>query len=128
MASKHVIKLSDTEAVVKCYITDPAGGTVDISLVNDLTSPTQILNGQTIDVGIQELFWGAKKDKQIDITRIVDANANTVHNHYFLTNSGSYDFVGFVDNIYSDKNIRITGDGAFHVILKLRKTKGWTKL
>lgn len=128
MASIHLIKLTDTEAVVKCYITDPAGGTLDISLTNDLTSHTQVLNGQTIDVGIQEIFWGAKKDKQIDITRITDVNANTVHGHYFLTNSGSYDFVGFVDNVYPDKDIRITGDGAFHVILKLRKTKGWTKL
>ena len=127
MANKHFIKLSDTEVVVKAYITDPSGGTVDISLQNDLTATTQTWLGNPV-VGIQEIYWGAKKDKQIDITRIVDAEANTVHGHYFLINAGYYDFVGFVDNVYSDKNIRITGDGAFHVIMKLRKTKGWTNL
>lgn len=128
MALKHVLKLTDTEAVLKCYLTDPAGGTIDISLETDLTAPNQILNGETLDVGIQEIFWGAKKDKQIDITRLITSANNEVHSHYYLTNSGSYDFVGFVDNVYSNKDIRITADGACHVILKLRKTKGWTKL
>lgn len=127
MAEKHVIKLSDTEVVVKCYITDSAGGTIDISLQNDLTAPTQTYLGNPI-VGIQEIYWGAKKDKQIDISRIITPANNEIHGHYYLTNSGYYDFVGFVDNVYPDKDFRITGDGAFHVIMKLRKTKGWTNL
>lgn len=127
MASKHFIKLSDTEVVVKAYITNPAGGTVDISLQDDLTAPTQVWTGNPV-VGIQEIYWGAKKDKQIDITRIINPGTGEVHGHYYLINAGYYDFVGFVDSIYSDKDIRITGDGAFHVVIKLRKTKGWTNL
>lgn len=127
MAEKHFIKLSDTEVVVKCYKTDAQGGTIDISLQDDLTAPTQTFLGNP-DVGIQEIFWGAKKDKQIDITRLITSANNEVHGHYYLINSGYYDFVGFVDNVYPEKDIRITGDGPFHVILKLRKTKGWTNL
>jgi hypothetical protein len=125
MALKHVIKLTDTEAVVKVYLTNSAGGTVDISLETDLTAPGQTYVAAQANVGIQEIFWGAKKDKQIDINRILNGANNQVHNHYYLINTGSYDFVGFVDNIYPDKDIRITSDGPCHVILKLRKTAGW---
>lgn len=127
MANKHIIKLSDTEVVLKIYITDSNGGIVDIDLEDDLTSPTQTFVGDP-DVGIQEIYWGAKKDKQIDITRIVPADPSGTHGHYYLINTGYYDFVGFVDNVYADKDIRISGDGPFHVIMKLRKTRGWTKL
>ena len=127
MANKHIIKLSDTEAVLKIYITASAGGTVDIDLENDLTAPTQTFLGNP-DVGIQEIHWGAKKDKQIDVTRVVPSDPSGVHGHYYLLNTGSYKFVGFVDNVYSSRNIRIVGDGPFHVLIKLRKTSGWTNL
>lgn len=125
MALKHVIKLTDTEVVLKCYITDSAGGSIDISLQNDLTAPGQTFVGSQANVGIQEIFWGAKKDKQIDINRIITLANNEVHGHYYLTGSGSYDFVGFIDSVYPNKDIRITSDGPCHVILKLRKTAGW---
>jgi hypothetical protein len=125
MAQKHILKLTETEAVLKCYITNPAGGTIDISLQTDLTGDDETFIGDPI-VTIQEIFWGAKKDKQIDLTRIVPSDPTGVHGHYYLTNSGSYDFVGFVDSTYASKDIRIIGDGAFHVIIKLRKVQGWS--
>lgn len=127
MATKHILKLTDTEAVLKCYLTDSNGGTVDINLETDLTAPGQTFDSNTVNVGIQEIFWGAKKDKQIDITRVVPEDPSGVHGHYYLINTGSYDFVGFVDNTYSNKNIRIVADGQCHVIMKLRKTAGWTR-
>lgn len=128
MALKHIIKLTDTEAVLKCYITDSQGGVIDISLEDDLTAPGQTwVDSSSANVGIQEIFWGAKIGKQIDISRIVDVQANTTHGHYYLTNSGFYDFVGFVDNVYPAKDFRLTFDGPGHVILKLRKTAGWTR-
>lgn len=126
MALKHIVKLTDGEAVLKCYLTDPSGGTIDISLQNDLTAPgqTYVANGAA-NVAIQEIYWGAKKDKQLDIARIMTLANNEVHGHYYLTNSGSYDFNGFMDTVYGDKDIRITADGPCHVILKLKKTAGW---
>jgi hypothetical protein len=128
MALKHVMKLTDTEAVVKCYVVDSAGGNVDISLQNDLTATGQTwVNDGSANVGIQEIYWGAKSGKQIDMTRITDADANTTHGHYYLLNAGYYDFVGFVDNVYANKDIRISFDGPGHVILKLRKTSGWSR-
>lgn len=126
MAEKHIIKLTDTEAVIKCYKTDASGGNVEISLATDLTAPGQTFVGPA-KVGIQQIFWGAKKDKQIDVTRIVPSDPTGVHGHYYLLNAGSYDFVGFVDDVYEDKDIRISGDGPYHVILKLRKTSGWSR-
>lgn len=129
MALKHLVKLTTSEAVVKCYLTDSAGGTIDISLQNDLTANNQTWLGNGFaDVGIQEIYWGAKKDKQIDIQRLITPANNQVHGHYYLTNSGYYDFVGFVDNVYANSDIRIVADGPCHVILKLRKTKGWSDL
>ena len=127
MALKHILKLTDTEAVLKCYLTNSNGGTVDISLETDLTSTGQTYDSNTVNVGIQEIFWGAKKDKQIDITRVVPEDPNGVHGHYYLINCGSYDFDGFVDDTYEDRDIRIVADGPCHVILKLRKTRGWNR-
>lgn len=126
MALKHILKLTDSEAVLKCYIVDSAGGSIDISLQNDLTAPgqTYTANGAA-NVAIQEIYWGSKKDKQIDVTRIVPEDPLGVHGHYYFTNSGSYDFNGFMDSVYGNKDIRITADGPCHVILKLKKTAGW---
>jgi len=125
MAQVHILKLTQQEAVVKCYLTDSAGGVVDIDLATDLKLSTETFNANTADVTIAELFWGCKKDKQIDLSRISDPVANTVHGHYYLTNSGSYNFDGFVDNVYANGNVRIEADGPFHMILKLRKKAGY---
>lgn len=140
MASKHIIKHTETEIVLKCYITDSAGGNVDISVENDCTKtatqsyviPTSIPN-ESADgfwnytgsrVYITGLWWGLKKDKQLDITRIIDPAVPTLHNHYYLINSGSYDYKEFSDRVYANRDIRLTFDGPGHCILRLRK-EGW---
>ena len=126
MAEVHYLKRSHNEAVLKCYKTDSGGGTVDVSLA-DLVSENETFDANTASVTIKEIFWGAKKDKQIDLTRIVPDDPSGVHGHYYLTNSGSYQFVGFVDDTYSSKDIRIIADGPFHMILKLTKSSGYIK-
>jgi hypothetical protein len=127
MANLHVMKVTTTEAVLKCYITDSSGGSINISLQNDLTAANQtFISYDVANVGIQEIYWGTKTNKQIDVSRITNAAANTVHGHYYLKDTGSYDYVGFLDTTYANSDIRIIGDGPFHVILKLRKTSGWS--
>lgn len=126
MAAKHILKLTEHEVVIKVYETASAGNTHDISLSSDLKLASETFDAASANVTIQEIYWGAKKDKQIDISRIDDPVANTVHGHYYLLNGGHYNFVGFVDDVYSNNDIRITGDGPFHVILKLRKSGGYT--
>lgn len=125
MANLHVLKLTQQEAVFKIYVTESAGGVVDLDISSDLKLATETFDANTAEVTISEIFWGAKKDKQIDLTRIDDPVANTVHGHYYLLNSGHYKFDGFVDNVYANSNVRVTGDGPFHVILKLRKKAGY---
>jgi hypothetical protein len=77
-------------------------------------------------VYITGIWWGLKKDKQLDITRILNGGTGLVHSHYFLINAGQYEFDqhGFADRIYADKDFRLTFDGPGHCILKLRKM-GW---
>jgi hypothetical protein len=123
MAAIHVLKKTKQEVVLKIYRTDSGGGTEQIEPYD----PTYILaDGQgyanTAEIDIQEIYWGAKKDKQIDINRVNDPVANTVHGHYYFINSGHHKFVGFNDNSYANGAIRVVGDGPFHVILKLRKS------
>jgi hypothetical protein len=126
MAQVHVLKKTENEVVLKCYITEN-GGVITIPLNGEyikLDNETYVQNQSLVT--IREIFWGAKKDKQIDITRVANTAANTVHGHYYLLNAGSYDFDGFVDNTYANSAIRIIGDGQFHVILKLGK-QGYIK-
>lgn len=127
MASKHILKLTDTEAVVKCYITDAAGGNVDISFENDLTAVGQTFANVAVDVGISEIHWGLKAGKQLDLTRLVTAANGETHSHYYLVNAGQYIYTGFVDDVYGGKDIRLVFDGPGHCVLKLRKTSGWTR-
>jgi hypothetical protein len=126
MALVHYLKRSHNEAVLKCYRTDSAGGTINISLA-DLVAPGETFDANTASVTIKEIFWGVKKDKQLDITRIVPSDPSGVHGHYYLINAGSHQFIGFTDDTYSDKDIRIIGDGPFHAILKLTKVSGYTQ-
>jgi len=125
MAEKHILKLSTTECVIKCYMTESAGGQIRIDLETDLKLDDETFDANNAVVTIQEIYWGAKKDKQIDISRTAPPEANTVHGHYYLLGAGAYDFVGFVDDVYADGDIVIDGDGPFHVILKLRKVSGY---
>jgi hypothetical protein len=125
MALKHILKLTETEAVLKCYITDSAGGNVDISLADDLTATGQTFSNVNVEVTISEMYWGLKAGKQLDITRIVTPANDQVHGHYYLVNAGQYQFQGFVDDVYGSKDIRMVFDGPGHCIIKLRKTSGW---
>jgi len=125
MAKIHYLKRSKTEAVVKCYETNSGGGTINVAL-SALASNGETFNANDAFVTVREIFWGSKKDKQLDITRIVPSDPSGFHSHYYLINTGHYDFNGFVDDTYANSDISITGDGAFHVILKLGKVKGYT--
>ncbi len=141
MSKIHVLKNTETEAVIKVYTTESAGESIDLSLSTWLTTPTQVYVTGTNDAPetdghfaqyagshafIAAIWWGLKKDKQLDITRILDAGAGTVHSHYYLINGGQYEFDhhGFVDRIYANRDLRFTFDGPGHCIVKLRK-HGW---
>ncbi len=125
MALKHIIKLTNEEAILKCYVVDSSGGNVEISLADDLSAPGETFSNTNVKVTISEIYWGLKVGKQLDITRVITAANNEVHGHYYLVNAGSYNFQGFVDNVYPEKDIRLVFDGPGHCILKLRKTSGW---
>ena len=121
MASIHQLKNTLQETVLKIYSTQNSS-TIDIELDSPkVANSSQRFVGSQSEVHIKEIYWGAKKDKQIDISRIDDPLANTVHGHYFLINGGHYNFNGFTDNVYANSNIRVSADGPFHVILKLHK-------
>ena len=124
MASIHYLKRTKDEAVVKIYETDSSGNTVELDIAN-LISDGQTFDANTANVTIKEIFWGVKHNQFIDISRKERGGA-TLDGHYYLVNAGSYDFDGFVDDVYSDRNIQIDLDGAGHVILKLNKTGGYS--
>jgi len=141
MSLKHIIKHTETEIVFKCYITESAGGNIDLSLTNDMTKSTQVYvtptsvpdetGGGLFDytgsrVYITGIWWGLKKDKQLDITRILNPTGPVLHSHYYLINTGYYDFAhsGIADRVYANKDIRLIFDGEGHCIVRLRK-EGW---
>ena len=124
MSEIHYLKRAKGEAVVKCYKTDSQGGTIDIDIA-DLAADDETFDANSAIVTIKEVYWGAKKDKQIDISR-KERGGSDLHGHYYLIGAGSYDYNGFVDDVYSDRDIRIVIDGEGHVILKLNKTAGYT--
>jgi hypothetical protein len=141
MSKIHILKNTETEAVVKFYSTESSGESIDLSLSTWLTKSTQVYvtgAGDTSEadghfanytgshVYVTGIWWGLKKDKQLDITRILNGGTGLVHSHYYLINCGQYEFDhhGFADRTYADKDIRLTFDGPGHCILKLRKI-GW---
>jgi hypothetical protein len=135
MALIHSIKRTNTEAVLKTYITASNGGTIDIDpTAYYLTGPNEVHVPGVSAVTIKAIYWGCKKDKQLDITRVVPTtpqfeddhewDASGIHSHYYLLNAGFYEYKGFVDNTYATKPIRLIGDGPFHCTLVLGKT-GW---
>ena len=124
MANIHYLKKSHGEAVVKIYTTESAGQTIELDIAN-LASDDETFDANNAIVTIKEIFWGAKKDKQIDISR-KERGGSDVHGHYYFTGAGSYDFDGFVDDVYSGRNIQVLLDGPGHVLLKLNKTAGYT--
>ncbi len=141
MSLKHIIKHTETEIVFKCYITESAGGNVDLSLTTDMTKSTQVYvtpdsipdetGGALVQytgsrVFITGIWWGLKKDKQLDITRILNPTGPVLHSHYYLINAGYYDYAhsGIADRVYANKDIRLAFDGPGHCIIRLRK-EGW---
>ncbi len=141
MSKIHILKNSETEAVLKVYTTEQSGESIDISLQTWLTTSKQVYvtganDSSEIDghfaqytgshVFITGIWWGLKKDKQLDITRIIDPATPVLHSHYYLLNAGQYEFDhhGFADRIYANKDFRLTFDGPGHCILKMRKI-GW---
>jgi hypothetical protein len=126
MAAIHYLKKSHNEADVKCYKTDSVGGTIDVSLAN-LAADGETFDANTAVVTVREIFWGTRNNKQLDLTRVVPEDPSGVHGHYYFIGSGSHEFGGFTDNTYSNKDIRIVGDGPFHMILKLTKVSGYTQ-
>lgn len=142
MANKHIIKHSETEIIFKCYVTESNGGNIDISVQNECTKSSQVYvaptsipdetGGALVDytgsrVFITGIWWGLKKDKQLDITRIVNPVGPVLHGHYYLLGAGYYDYTtagGFADRVYANKDIRMIFDGPGHCIIKLRK-EGW---
>lgn len=139
MAGKHIIKHTETEIVFKCYVTDSAGGTVDISVQTDCTKSTQeyvtpasipdesggaLVQYTGSRVFITGIWWGLKAGKQLDLTRILNPTGPVLHSHYYLLDAGFYDFDDFSDRVYGNKDIRLIFDGPGHCILRLRK-EGW---
>lgn len=122
MSNIHYLKRSHNEAVVKMYSVESAGETIDLALSN-LATDDETFDANTASVTVKEIFWGAKKDKQIDLTRW---DGVETHGHYYLLGSGYYNYVGFTDDVYSDRDIRAILDGPGHVILKLTKVSGYT--
>ena len=121
MSDKHILKLTESEAVLKCYTSSSTGDTVTISPETDLTSATEVYDANTSKVTIKAIYWGIKANKQLDIVRNV---SGVLEGHYYLLNTGFYQYQGFVDNTYAKYPIQIIGDGPFHCMLVLGKT-GW---
>lgn len=122
MSLVHQLKNTATETVLKIYRTESNGGSVTIEPDSvKVANSSQRFVGSQSQLHIKEIYWGAKKDKQIDITRVANSVANTVHGHYYLINTGHYKYTGFTDNVYANAAIRIDSDGPFHVILVLHK-------
>lgn len=141
MSKKHIIKHSETEIVFKVYATESAGEDIDLSVQNDMTKSTQVYvapdsipdetSGALVQytgsrVYITGIWWGLKKDKQLDITRILNPTGPVLHSHYYLLNAGYYDFghSGIADRVYANKDLRLSFDGPGHCIIRLRK-EGW---
>lgn len=123
MANIHIIKQTENEVVLKIYSTSSSGQVISANLDSSyICSSDERFDGSKSEVTIREMYWGAKKDKQIDLTRVINHSTNTVHGHYYLLNSGTHNFQGFVDNVYANCDIRITSDGPFHMMLKLGKS------
>lgn len=124
MSNIHYLKRTKDEAVVKIYDTQNSGDTIELDIAN-LISDGQTFDAATAKVTIKEIFWGVKHNHYIDVSRKERGGTN-VHGHYYLVNAGSYDYDGFVDDVYSDRNIQVELDGPGHIILKLNKTDGYS--
>ena len=140
MSLKHIIKHTETEIVFKCYQTAGGGANVDLSIQNDMTKSTQVYVAPTSvpdetgggffnytgsRVYITGIWWGCPANKKLDVTRIIATTPSVVeHGHYYLKDTGYYDFTDFSDRVYANRDIRLAFDGPGHCIIRLRK-EGW---
>lgn len=144
MALKHIIKHTETEIVFKCYQTAGGGGNIDLSIQNEMTKSTQVyvtpasIPNETGTNGlgpfveytgscvyITGIWWGCPANKKLDITRIIATTPSIIeHGHYYLKDTGHYNFTDFSDRVYANKDIRLAFDGPGHCIIRLRK-EGW---
>jgi hypothetical protein len=122
MANIHYLKRSHNEAVVKMYSVNASGETIDLAL-STLATDDETFDANNAIVTVKEIYWGAKKDKQIDLTRW---DGVATHGHYYLLGAGHYNYVGFTDDVYSERDLRAILDGPGHVIIKLTKVSGYT--
>lgn len=121
MALVHVLKNTPQEVCLKCYQTNPNGGTITIGLDSEyIELPNEQFVGAESQVTIKELHWGVKPNKHIDVNRW-NPDQNDWHGHYYFVGAGSTVFNGFVDNSYANGAIRIVADGEMHLTLKLSK-------
>lgn len=123
MANVHYLKRSINEAVIKIYTDNASGATIEVDIA-DLAIPDETFNAAEAHVSIREIHWGAKAGKQIDLSR-KERGGTGVHGHYYFLNAGSHVYVGFVDDVYPERNIQVIFDGPGHVILKLAKKSGY---
>ena len=145
MAKLHILKNSETEAVVKIYTDNSSGEVIDISLENDLTTDKQVYVAGTVNNGVDEtvdggyatydgshaiitgVWWGAKDGKRVDIERIISTGPDVLHNHFYFIGAGYHDYksAGFADRIYANKDLRVTfAGGEGFAIIRLSK-RGW---
>ena len=122
MSLIHQLKNTLNETVLKIYVTSSSGKTIDINPDSPkVANVSQRFIGTQSQLHIKEIYWGARHNKRIDITRVTDHGANTVHGHYYLIGSGHHEYNGFTDGVYANCSIRVDSDGPCHVILKLHK-------
>ena len=112
-----VLKLNDTEAVVRVHGSDDAG-TIDIST---LIPATQALDGATQTVNINRIEWAGTAASTVTIERgsstvlVVDS-----------TGSDSLEFAaGFAETTGNTDDITVTTTGTVTVWLTLRKVSGY---
>lgn len=121
MSSKHILKLTHKEAVVKIY---GENVTVDIDLQTDLKLADETVNGQTPTVTIQAIYWACKNSQDLTIGRW---DGTALEGETYLSGTGTFEFGGFADNTYATQDIRvITGNGAT-AYLVLKKVSGYVK-
>ena len=113
----QVLKLNDTEAVVKVYGTNDAG-TIDLST---LIPSTQALDGATQTVNINKIEWAGTAASTVTISRGA-AGVVTVDS----TGRDSLEFgAGYSDTTGNTDDILVTVTGTVAVYLTLRKVSGY---
>ena len=115
--SPQILKMNDTEVVVKMYGSND-NGTIDLST---LIPATQALSGATQTVNINKVEWAGTDASTVAITR------NTTGVLTFdATGSDALEFgAGYSDTTANTEDITVTVTGTVAVYLTLRKVSGY---